>query len=112
MDLFQPAYSLAAVIAALVAGLVIGRITAAASDPRRAEQRKQEQRAAALSAREHVSRLAPEVRAAVDRLLAEDRKIEAIRDIRYATGLGLKEAKDMADLIERESRTPGGARAP
>jgi len=34
------------------------------------------------------------------RLLAADRKIEAIKRVREATGLGLKEAKDYVDARE------------
>ena len=35
-------------------------------------------------------------------MLQEGRRIEAIKVIRWHTGLGLKEAKDRAEAIERE----------
>jgi hypothetical protein len=39
-------------------------------------------------------------------LLQEGRRIEAIKVIRWHTGLGLKEAKDKAESIERELGIP------
>jgi ribosomal protein L7/L12 len=43
--------------------------------------------------------------------VADGRIIEAVRDIRGQLGIGLKEAKDVADLI-REQEASRGARAP
>jgi hypothetical protein len=45
-----------------------------------------------------------ETRPAIEAALFAGRKIEAIKQIRAATGLGLKEARDMADLLEKELR--------
>jgi hypothetical protein len=44
--------------------------------------------------------------AEVRALLQEGRKIEAVKVIRWHTSLGLKEAKDQADAIERELGLP------
>ena len=46
----------------------------------------------------------PSSRQEVERLLTEGKKIEAVRAVRQATGLGLKEAKDAADAIESDLR--------
>lgn len=99
MDLTTPGYTLLELLAALVAGFVAGRLTAGAGDPRVKEAKRQQQRAADLSVREAVHGLPPDVRAKIERLIAEDRIIEAIRDFRAATQLGLKEAKDAIDMI-------------
>lgn len=45
--------------------------------------------------------LSPSVQADVDRLLLENKKIEAIKLIREQTGMGLKESKDAADQRQR-----------
>lgn len=39
-------------------------------------------------------------------LLAQDRKIEAIRRLREATGLGLKEAKDAVEAVQTGGQLP------
>jgi ribosomal protein L7/L12 len=44
---------------------------------------------------------------AVRRALQEGRKIEAIKRYREQTGLGLREAKDAVDLMEKELYLPG-----
>ncbi|HEX9366348.1 MAG TPA: ribosomal protein L7/L12 [Vicinamibacterales bacterium] len=41
-------------------------------------------------------------------LLQERRKIDAIKALREGTGLGLKEAKDRVEAIEREMGLPAG----
>ena len=38
----------------------------------------------------------------IQALVRERRKIEAIRELRLRTGLGLKEAKDRIDALERQ----------
>ena len=38
----------------------------------------------------------------IEALVRERRKIEAIKELRQRTGLGLKEAKDRLDLLERQ----------
>jgi hypothetical protein len=45
--------------------------------------------------------------AQVRALLQERRKIEAIKVCRESTGLGLKEAKERVEAIEREMGLPG-----
>lgn len=57
-------------------------------------------------AERNLRRLKGSARTAIDKLLAEDRIIEAVRDIRAALGIGLKEAKDVVDLL-REGPPPG-----
>ncbi len=47
------------------------------------------------------SQLSPEASSQVMQLLRDNRKIEAIKLIREQTGLGLKEAKDIADALEK-----------
>lgn len=44
-----------------------------------------------------LARLSPEVRAEIGRLVAADQKISAIKALRAATGLGLKDSKDAVD---------------
>lgn len=110
MDLYAPAYTLLHILAALLTGIIIGRITAGSSDPRRREARKAQHRAEVISTRGHASRLSPELRASTEALVANGQNIEAIRDVRQVTGLGLKEAKDVVKLIQEQ--TSRGARAP
>jgi ribosomal protein L7/L12 len=43
--------------------------------------------------------------AAARLLLAQDKKIEAIKLVREQTGVGLKEAKDYVEALERQTRT-------
>ncbi|SDM18075.1 Ribosomal protein L7/L12 [Microbacterium azadirachtae] len=49
------------------------------------------------SASDALARLSPEVRAEIGRLVAADQKISAIKLLREATGLGLKDSKDAVD---------------
>lgn len=58
------------------------------------------------AAERNLRKLSGSTRTALEKLLAEDRIIEAVRDVRAATGLGLKEAKDVVDLL-REGPPPG-----
>ncbi|MEL6364933.1 MAG: ribosomal protein L7/L12 [Pseudomonadota bacterium] len=46
--------------------------------------------------------LPPEKREGVERLAADGKKIEAIKELREATGLGLAEAKDVVDQAAAE----------
>ncbi len=110
MDLSSPDYTLLHILAVLLTGIIIGRLTAGSRDPRRREARKQQHRAAEMSTRERAVQMSPQVRASTEALLANGQVIEAIRDVRLATGLGLKEAKDLVDLINNQ--TSRGARAP
>jgi hypothetical protein len=50
--------------------------------------------------------LQPAAEEEVRSLLRERRKIEAIKAVRVHTGIGLKEAKDRVDALERELGLP------
>jgi ribosomal protein L7/L12 len=105
----MPEYSLLHLIAAALVGFITGRIVAAANDPGRKADPKQQPRREAASAETNRDRLPPHVRSAIAKLLADGRIIEAVRDVRAALGIGLKEAKDVVDLM-REDPPSGGAR--
>jgi len=47
--------------------------------------------------------LAPQLQGEVRTMLARNAKIEAIKHVRAATGLGLKDAKDAVEAIEQKS---------
>jgi large subunit ribosomal protein L7/L12 len=47
-----------------------------------------------------IGELPPDLAAEVHALLAQDRKIEAIKLVRQATHLGLREAKEMVERME------------
>lgn len=53
--------------------------------------------AGGLSVADAVAHLSPEVRAEVGRLITADQKIAAIKLLREATGLGLKDSKDAVE---------------
>lgn len=95
------------VLFALFAGYVLGRVHAAASDPRRAEERKRAALAAAHAAEAHVRRLSPDVRRKLEDLISQGKRIDAIRDVRTALGIGLKEAKETVEKLR--DGMPGGA---
>jgi ribosomal protein L7/L12 len=107
MNLLTEKYSLLSLLGAAVIGYVLGQIRG--SSPRRTEERKREQRAETASTREHLVRLAPALRDSIEALVAKGQLIEAIRDLRHATGLGLKESKDVVDLIAE--KIPHGSRS-
>jgi ribosomal protein L7/L12 len=104
-------HSLLTVLLALFAGYVLGRMHAGLSDPRRAEEKKRTALVAAQSADDIVRHMPPEVRRNAELLVADGNLIEAIRYVRVALNIGLKEAKDAVEKIrdEVQSRT---ARAP
>ncbi|GAA2721404.1 ribosomal protein L7/L12 [Actinocorallia aurantiaca] len=56
--------------------------------------------------------LTPELLAEIRRLLAREKKIPAIKLLRERTGLGLKDAKDLAEAIERGYEPPLQGRMP
>ncbi|MEO3786426.1 ribosomal protein L7/L12 [Actinocorallia sp. B10E7] len=56
--------------------------------------------------------LTPELLSELRALLGQRKKIYAIKLLRDHTGLGLKEAKDMVDAIERGYEPPMRSRAP
>ncbi len=105
-------YSLLHLITAAIVGFIAGRIVGvnAGSRPSRAASQAHTARDSRNVAEENLGRLTGRVRTAVMALLAEGRIIEAVRDVRAATGLGLKEAKDVVDLLRDESPPSGGAR--
>ena len=104
-------YSLFTVLLALFVGYVIGRVHGAARDPRRAGEKKRVALAAAHSTNDIVRRMPEDVRRNAEKLIAEGKLIEAIRDVRVALNIGLKEAKDAVEKIRDEGRSHG-ARAP
>jgi len=95
-----------ALLLAFLAGFVAGRLTGA-TQPRARQAARSKPDPASLE--ETAARLSVESREEIKALLAQGRKIEAIRECRSALGLGLKEAKDLVDFIEGNEGT--GARA-
>ena len=86
------------VAAAAFIGFMVGRIAgrrgaSGSGSPPPAPGRPPEEAFAAL---------APETQAEVDLLLHEKKLINAIKEIRTASGLGLKESKDVADWRRKE----------
>lgn len=53
----------------------------------------------------------PEVETKARELMARDQKIHAIRIVRQASGMGLKEAKDWVEALPHRPRTPAAAPA-
>lgn len=80
---------------AFMIGRAIGRASAAAGSPESRRMADEEEIAAATAS------LTPSVWAEVDRLLGEKKKIEAIKVLREASGLGLKLSKD---AVERRAK--------
>lgn len=113
MSLYVPEYSLLALIAAFLAGFVLGRVTGAAAPHRSRERSSRPISASPISdgatTADVVALLPAETRIEIETLVADGRKIEAIRVCRAALGLGLKEAKDAVEHIE--SDIGRGARA-
>lgn len=92
------------VILLIIAGLII--YNRGGMGPQAKANKAAERQNARSEAEKNLSRLTGSTRKSLERLLAEDRIIEAVRDVRSATGLGLKEAKDVVDLM-REGPPPG-----
>lgn len=111
MPLSDQHYSLLTVLSALGVGYVLGRVHAAARDPRRAEERKRATLAAGHTADDNLRKLSADVRPKIESLIGEGKLIEAIREVRLALNIGLKEGKDVVDLM-REKAPSRGARAP
>ena len=109
MSLLSPDYSLLALIAAFLAGIVAGRLTAVTVAPRSRRTRTRDIDRK-LDAADMLALLPPETRSEIDTLVADDRKIEAIRVCRAALNLGLIDAKEIVDLIETQDAR--GERAP
>lgn len=107
MDPSTPTFTLLHMLAALAIGIVIGRLTVKTGPRHANEARRQNQGEPQVSVRQAVSDLPPDVRARIERLIAQDRYIEAIRDFRAETRMELKDAKDAIDLIRGR---PGSVR--
>jgi hypothetical protein len=93
--LTTPGYPLWAVILAGIFGAMLGR--AGTSHPASGSSIPETELLMRLT------RLAPETRTNVTRLVKEGRMIEAVRDVRNELGCGLKEAKDVVDRISSEA---------
>lgn len=72
----------------------LGRATARSETAEQREMRRMREREAGAAA---LSSLAPSSQADVDRLVMDGKIIEAVKLVREATGLGLKESKDAVD---------------
>ncbi|MDQ8700139.1 ribosomal protein L7/L12 [Hyphomicrobium sp. LHD-15] len=99
MSAIEPGYSLLTLLLAFAIGIVIGRVTAGGRRERHAQE----------ASSDTIALPSAELRTEIETLLADDRKIEAIRVARAALGLGLKEAKDLVESLE-PSNASGGAR--
>ena len=114
MDFNTPQFSLMWLLAALAAGVLIGaylnsRVGIQTGSARSSKVPDTDtQRLAEKNAR----RLSSKARAGIEQLLAEDRIIEAVRDCRGELGCGLKEAKDVIDLIGAELTRKGPSSRP
>ncbi len=109
MSPIEPGYSLLTLLLAFTIGIVIGRITAKTRRPRPAQETPAGGHENPSRGSDTIALPSAELRAEIETLLADDRKIEAIRVARAALGLGLKEAKDLVESIEA-SNSLGGAR--
>ena len=105
MDLTTPQFSLFSllvgfILGAIVVGLMQRRGTATAK-PSTGNTFVDQQKAA----EKLLGKLSGKARRDIEQLLSEDRIIEAVRDVRQELGVGLKEAKDVVDLMNaRQSR--------
>ena len=81
--------------AMFAAGYVLGRITSGGGGPT-----AEERRAAAVTT---IGRLSAQTRAQADAFLRDGKLIEAIKAIREETGLGLRDSKDIADELRRQT---------
>ena len=109
MSPIEPGYSLLTLLLAFAIGIVIGRVTAKARRARHAQETPAGGHENPSRGSDTITLPSAELRAEIETLLADDRKIEAIRVARAALGLGLKEAKDLVESIEA-SNSSGGAR--
>ena len=120
MDLYATQFSLLHLLMAVFVGIVIGgwlgrragggatattapRFSSSSSSTAgssRAESATIDGESAAVE--RSIGKLSARARRDIDALIAEDRLIEAIRDVRKETGLGLKEAKDIVDRLAHE----------
>ncbi|MDX2308201.1 MAG: hypothetical protein NW216_08185 [Hyphomicrobium sp.] len=90
-----------ALLIALFAGFLLGRWSASFGSPDAAAQRKVAEVTAKITAEQRLHKLSRTARAEAERLAAEDRIIEAVKVVREDIGVGLKEAKDVVDLMAK-----------
>lgn len=81
-----------------VAAFWLGRQSRAGGGETAEERRMRE----SLAAQDTFSSIDPSKQAEIDRLLSDGKLIDAIRLIRQETGVGLKEAKTIADTRRRQ----------
>ncbi|WBT40021.1 ribosomal protein L7/L12 [Hyphomicrobium sp. DMF-1] len=108
MSELSPAYTLLPMLMLFVAGFIVGRATAPARAARQSRDIETSP-APAKSSADLLDALPADTQANVRLLLGSGRKIEAIRDVRHALGIGLTEAKDLVEHIEASMSR--GARA-
>jgi ribosomal protein L7/L12 len=113
MQLDFPNPTVMAIAALIVAGF-LWKVLSGRREAREAEATEPLASAAVQSLAGHeIARRfsSPDALASAAALLVRKRKIEAIKEIRAATGLGLKEAKDLADELEAVLRSLRGEAA-
>lgn len=114
MELFGPNFAYGYLFAGVIIGFIVGRVTApkAARDvgggrpPSPSTNGPARPAAAATGTVEFEIegrriQVDPASMAEIRRFIAQERKIEAIKHLREATGLGLAEAKGLVEAIER-----------
>lgn len=100
MQAFDPTGGWLIFGAAVYIAFMAGRATAGRRES--AEEREMRRMREQESAASTFAGLSPSVQTDVDRLLLDNKKIEAIKLIREQTGMGLKESKDLADLRQTQ----------
>lgn len=98
MDLTNPQFSMFSLIVGFVLGMIfVGLLQ------RRGNSAAKPPAAASVDfqrvAEKNLGRLSGKSRRTIEQLVADDRIIEAVRDVRQELGIGLKEAKDVVDLV-------------
>ena len=96
MESFEPYQIFLLMAAVAYAGFLFGRASAGAREGREERQLRE-----AHDSERAFSSIDPSKQAEVDRLLTDGKMIAAIKGIREATGLGLKDAKTTADWRRR-----------
>ena len=101
MENFEPAGGWLFLAAVAYFAFMLGRLTAGGKreSPEEREMRRMNEAQASADA---FAALTPSVQADVDRLLLDNKKIEAIKLFREHTGKGLKDSKDFADLRQKQ----------
>lgn len=111
--LSDPFYVVLALITAFVLGIAVGiRVRTSTHSSRHAASTRRARRDHAvpqqpMTVDDALDALTPTERAAIEALLAQGHRIEAIKELRVALGTGLKEARDIAqELEDRLPRKP------